>query len=172
MFGLIVLLVDCLYVQAISTAKFYPFGDVNHDRRLAHNDDGSSGPLPISVSFPFFQAMYDSLYVNTNGAISFNENLEAFTPDAFPVGDGRRLIAPFWADVDTTNGGNVFYRESKNLEILQRATNDVKTYFSRDFTSFQASWVFIATWSDVSHFMKIRYSARNPKAGSVSTFDL
>ena len=66
------------------------------------------------------------------------------------------MIAPYWADVDTRNGGEVFYRQSTSVELFQRATNDVKKYFPGQFPSFQASWVFIATWQNVSRFRRSR----------------
>ena len=50
--------------------------------------------------------------MNTNGVISFSVPVSQFTPDRFPLRDKRGRIAPFWGDVDTRNGGVVFYRES------------------------------------------------------------
>lgn len=91
------------------------------------------------------------LQVNTNGAISFLRQISKYTPDAFPLGNDRRLIAPFWADVDTTNGGNVFYRESRNLVIRTRVSEEIQRYFVRR-QRFLASWVFVATWLNVSHY--------------------
>jgi hypothetical protein len=61
------------------------------------------------------------------------------------------LVAIFWADVDTTEGGTVWYRESTNQTILNRATEEVRTYFFQ-FIRFQAKWVFIATWDNVAFF--------------------
>lgn len=66
------------------------------------------------------------------------------------------MIAPYWADVDTRNGGQVYFRQSTSLELFQRATNDVKRHFPNQFPSFQASWVFIATWQNVTRFRRAR----------------
>lgn len=74
-----------------------------------------------------------------------------FTPDAFPLGDNRRLVAPFWADVHTTRGGNVFYRETTDPNLLQQATNDVIDKFV-DQTKFKATWLFIAKWNEVAFY--------------------
>ncbi|XP_046850281.1 sushi domain-containing protein 2-like [Xenia sp. Carnegie-2017] len=62
------------------------------------------------------------------------------------------MIAPYWADVDIRNGGEIFYRQSTNFELLQRATNDVRRFFPNQFPSFQASWIFTATWLNVTRF--------------------
>lgn len=74
-----------------------------------------------------------------------------FTPDAFPLGDNRRLVAPFWADVDTRNGGDVFFRETTDPNLLQQATNDVTAIFV-DQRKFKATWLLIATWYEVAFY--------------------
>ena len=74
-----------------------------------------------------------------------------YTPNPFPLGDGRRLITPFWADVDTTNGGRVSYRESTDTLLLQRATGDVRRAFIAQH-KFTATWIFIATWERVAFY--------------------
>ena len=58
------------------------------------------------------------LQVNTNGAISFQIAVSQYTPDPFPLNGSRALIAPFWADVDTTGTGDVWYHKSTNTTLL------------------------------------------------------
>ena len=89
--------------------------------------------------------------ININGVISFLEEVSQFKPDPFPLGDNRRLIAPFWADVDTTKGGNIYYRESQDLSILTRASAEVRKYDVSQ-RRFSAKWVLIATWLKVAHY--------------------
>ena len=50
--------------------------------------------------------------MNTNGIISFLGAVSQYTPAPFSLGDNRRLISPFWGDMDTRNGGTALYRES------------------------------------------------------------
>ncbi|MEM9073259.1 MAG: nidogen-like domain-containing protein [Myxococcota bacterium] len=70
---------------------------------LGRNDDGSSREISLTSVFPtgiqFFDEVHTSMFVNTNGNITFSDDLASFTPEAFPVAD-RPMIAPFWADVD------------------------------------------------------------------------
>ena len=89
--------------------------------------------------------------VNTNGVVSFLVEVSQYTPDPFPLGDQRRLISPFWGDVDTRNGGTVSYRESADPVLLQQATNDVRRAFLAH-EKFSATWIFIATWDRVAFF--------------------
>ncbi len=75
---------------------------------LSANDDGSSASIDISSAFPgglrFFDMTHTSIYVNTNGNISFSDRLSTFTPNAFPVAN-RPMIAPYWGDVDIRRTG-------------------------------------------------------------------
>ncbi len=81
---------------------------------LYYNDDGSSREISLSTAFPhglrFFTRTHHSVYVNTNGNLTFSAPLAAYTPQAFPVAD-EPMIAPYWADVDiredTANCGGI-----------------------------------------------------------------
>ncbi|XP_006790497.1 sushi, nidogen and EGF-like domain-containing protein 1 isoform X1 [Neolamprologus brichardi] len=130
---------------------FYPFGRDKGDSQTIAQDDGGSGLLEISVAFPFFGDRHTGLYVNNNGLVSFLREVSQFTPVAFPIAGDRRVVAPFWADVDNRRAGTVFYRESQDPMILRKASGDVRTYFS-EFPNFNATWVHISTWHQVTFF--------------------
>lgn len=83
--------------------------------------------------------------------MSFLREVSQFTPVAFPIAGDRRVVAPFWADVDNRRAGKVFYRESQEASILKRASDDVRTYFS-ELPNFNATWVLVATWLQVTFF--------------------
>ncbi|XP_028416696.1 uncharacterized protein LOC114540886 [Dendronephthya gigantea] len=135
----------------IELRDFFPYGPSNGDTSVPTNDDGSSGLVNIAFPFPFFDEEHDSLFVNTNGVISFLVQVSQYTPDAFPLGDNRRLIAPFWADVDTTDGGIVYYRETQELAMRTSVSNEIKKYFVRQ-RSFLAKWIMIVTWLNVAQY--------------------
>ncbi|XP_019636956.1 PREDICTED: sushi domain-containing protein 2-like [Branchiostoma belcheri] len=138
-------------VIPIDNDLFYPYGPNEGDTANPANDDGGSDIIGISFSFPYFNHLHDSLWVNTNGVISFLGQIAQYTPDSFPLGDGRRLITPFWGDVDTRNGGFVMYRETTDPNILARATTDIRLTFPY-LPNFQAAWAFVATWHEVAYF--------------------
>lgn len=67
----------------------------------------------------------------------------------FPVSFGA--IAPFMADLDTTDGrGNVYYREDSSSDVLQLASDYVKRGFPE--SAFDPSSVVIVTWKLVAPF--------------------
>ena len=102
--------------------------------------------------------------VNNNGVISFQFPVFEFTPESFPLtgddidGGGSRfedlvLIAPYWADVDTSfpGTGTVWYRETAEPLLLDRAASDIQAAFISQ-GSFIPTYLLIATWDSVSHF--------------------
>ena len=77
--------------------------------------------------------------------------MSTYTPSPFPLGSNRRLIAPYWTDIDTGNGGDIWYRESTNSTLLQRVSQEIRGVFAEQY-KFQASWLFIATWDNVAFY--------------------
>jgi alpha-tectorin len=89
--------------------------------------------------------------VNTNGVISFESQVSSFTPIPFPL-DNQPVVAPFWADVDTSlNNGRIYYRQTTAAADLATATGDIRGRFPSHST-FSATWVFVATWYDVTYY--------------------
>ena len=86
--------------------------------------------------------------MNTNGIVSFLGAVSQYTLAAFSLRGNRRLISPFWGDIDTRNEGTALYRESTDPVLLDRATKDVRRGFI-DHKKFSASWIFMATWDRV-----------------------
>ncbi|WP_437653775.1 DNRLRE domain-containing protein [Sorangium sp. So ce1182] len=75
------------------------------ENTLPPNDDGSSGVQGLPFEVNFSDIRYNSVYVNNNGNITFDGPLNVFTP--FPLeSTNRAIIAPFFADVDTTGPGS------------------------------------------------------------------
>uniref|UniRef100_A0A8C4U8H7 Sushi, nidogen and EGF like domains 1 n=1 Tax=Falco tinnunculus TaxID=100819 RepID=A0A8C4U8H7_FALTI len=144
----------------VPLADFYPFGPAQGDAATRKQDDGGSELRPLSVPFPFFGAGHTGLYVNNNGIISFLKEVSQFTPVAFPISKDRRVVAAFWADVDNRRAGDVYYRESTEQPILERASRDIAQYFP-EFPGFSAQWVFIATWYRVTFFGGSSFSPVN-----------
>ncbi|XP_030835520.1 sushi domain-containing protein 2-like [Strongylocentrotus purpuratus] len=143
---------------------FFPFGLNEGDEFLPANDDGSTEELPISVAFPFFDHDHTSLFVNNNGVISFLAGVSQYTSVPFPLADGRRLLTPFWADIDTRNGGTLSYRQvlrfAQNDGMFLEADGIIRASFV-EMRDFMSSWMYIATWDRVAFFGASDTSIRN-----------
>ena len=70
----------------------------------------------------------------------------------FPLSANISLIAPFWGDVDITRFGNIFYRETSNTTLLQRAQDQLQGLFPSS-GNFTPTTLFIATWDRVAEFV-------------------
>ena len=90
------------------------------------------------------------LQVNTNGILSFQSQYLQYFPQMFPS-TGLPLIALFWDDVDITRFGNIFYRQTNNTTLLQRARNQLQELFPSS-GNFTPTTLFIATWDRVAQF--------------------
>jgi len=71
-------------------------------------DDGSSGPVNLGFGVDFYGTTHSQLYINNNGNVTFGSNLDLFTSGEL-AGQGRAILAPFFADVDTSSGGSVTF---------------------------------------------------------------
>ncbi|MEB3335602.1 MAG: nidogen-like domain-containing protein [Cyanobacteriota bacterium] len=78
---------------------------------LLPNDD-SFQSFDISSIFEngamFFGVSFDSIFVNNNGSITFGSGVSQYTPEVLTAMNFTKMIAPFWADVDTRGTGAVY----------------------------------------------------------------
>jgi hypothetical protein len=72
---------------------------------LAANDDESTGLVNTGFAFNFNGLVASQVYVNNNGNITFTAPLSQYTPSTIS-GNTLRIIAPFFADVDTRGLGS------------------------------------------------------------------
>ena len=99
------------------SALLFPL-DETFQLALPPNDDSSSGPINLGFDFHFFGTVYNSVFINNNGNLTFLSGFGEFNPEGFPISP-RKIIAPFWADVDTRDGhGNVWYKIEDNTLIV------------------------------------------------------
>ena len=70
-----------------------------------HNaDDGSYGPIVLPFQFYLYGTLYNTVYININGNVSFGQYYGTFSSTGFPF-NGYTMVAPFWADVDLRGPG-------------------------------------------------------------------
>jgi hypothetical protein len=83
-----------------------------------YNDDESSSQElssdGLSFSFSLFGTLYNKVFINNNGNLSFGSLFGSFTSTGFPI-TGFPMVAPFWADVDTRGSGTLGYVWKKTI---------------------------------------------------------
>jgi hypothetical protein len=108
-------------------------------------DDCFTAAVPLGFSANFFGGPYSSTFVSNNGYVTFGSGQGTFTPVGLGAGyGGQPIIAPFFADVDTSpeNGGTTSYGTG----------------------SFDGHAAFGVTWTDVGYF-----SSRTDKTNTFQT---
>uniref|UniRef100_A0A3B5KZ68 NIDO domain-containing protein n=1 Tax=Xiphophorus couchianus TaxID=32473 RepID=A0A3B5KZ68_9TELE len=126
--------------------------------KLSGTDDESSPPIKLLQTFNYFGQSYSQIYVNDNRHLTFDAPLSNYTPQQFPMNGTRDIIAPFWADLDNRDNGNIYYVQNTSGSLVQQVTQDINRYFPG--LNFQANWIFIATWHEVAYY---------PKSGTQTT---
>jgi len=90
------------------------------------NDDASTNAISLPFTFCFWGTPENSVFINTNGNITFGSGYAAFTPSGFPT-NGVQMISAFWADVDLLDKANwhyigtdaVFYKITPTYMVIQ-----------------------------------------------------
>jgi hypothetical protein len=74
------------------------------------SDDNNIGPIAIGFDFPFYQNTYNSLYIGSNGGLTFNSGYPGSSNSDIPsTGTPNDMIAMWWDDLDPPHQGNVYY---------------------------------------------------------------
>ncbi len=85
------------------------------------DDDDALIPF-TAFSFPIDGAAYDSVYINTNGYVTFGSSWHPvwlFIGDVYTLfNQAPATIAPLWADLDPSSGGTVTYQEVSADEFV------------------------------------------------------
>ena len=78
---------------------------------MGNVDDASTGPVSLGFAVNWFGTMYNSILINNNGGISFNDGLGGFRSYTGVNLDTtlRPLVLPLFTDLDTTNSSPVTY---------------------------------------------------------------
>ena len=91
--------------------------------------------------------LFCTIQVNSNGILSISEPFTDPNSIPFPLSTGDILIAPFWDNIDVTQGGQILYRLTDDVAIRNTVGAMVNDGLGDDF--FPSS-VFIATWDRVA----------------------
>jgi hypothetical protein len=110
------------------------------------SDDGSSALVDLTSVFgaagiDLFGTTYHSLYINSNGNVTFTGPNNAYVPSQITAGPNNPIIAPFWADVDTRGG-------PADANTGGNSTGSNLVYYSLD----SVNHVVTITWDDVGSY--------------------
>jgi len=98
--------------------------------------------------------------INDNGVISIDNRYNVRTPLSLPLNETNKIIAPYWADVDTRGSGQVFYRQTTDPSLLARASSEIRAAFSNS-QNVTITNLLIATWDRVGYYDRKSDKVRN-----------
>ncbi len=75
---------------------------------LSEEDDETES-YSLGFDFTFYGASYSSVYVNSNGVLQFDDDDDEYEVGDDIEGDYGRVVAPFWADLNPDEGGDIYY---------------------------------------------------------------
>eukprot|EP00825_Cyclidium_porcatum_P037254 TRINITY_DN4077_c0_g1_i1.p1 TRINITY_DN4077_c0_g1~~TRINITY_DN4077_c0_g1_i1.p1 ORF type:complete len:533 (-),score=32.26 TRINITY_DN4077_c0_g1_i1:36-1634(-) len=93
--------------------------DASFELAMGPNDDEYTSEIACLFPFSFFGEVFNSFYINNNGNVSFGTPFYTFSSTGFPIADFK-MLAPFWADVDTrqSGGGYVWYKKEAHRVVV------------------------------------------------------
>jgi hypothetical protein len=93
-------------------AMIYPTGWNNN--YVDRGDDNTTPTVALPFSMTWNGVTYNSVNVNMNGNCTFGQSFTAYNPVNPLSTQGRNVMAPFWADVDTRNtaSGLLYYSDA------------------------------------------------------------
>ncbi len=106
------------------------FGTKANDHLLKKSDDGYSDPIAVR-NIEFLNLNISTIFIYTNGFITLNSKFTYSNqlPDDsnnFNIDLGENyIIAPLWSDVNSINGGDIFYRHVLDTESLIQISNEI-----------------------------------------------
>ncbi|CAI8033001.1 Low-density lipoprotein receptor-related protein 6, partial [Geodia barretti] len=120
-------------------------------------DDCSSEEIPLPNPFPFGNYYHNSVYMSTNGIISFGVEFPHFSPSYFPTVSASTYfdyaVAPYWADHDARLHGTVSWEQYSTEEstetddIIARVNEFINT--NTEETNFAGNFVFVGNWREM-----------------------
>jgi hypothetical protein len=103
---------------------------------FATDKDKVYGPIPLSFPFPFYGNLYDSLWISTNGVLSFYPWDLRFPNQSLPCTQGYfRLVAPLWSNLTLNQDSKIYLYRSSDSSIVSFV--DIKYFKNENLFTFQ-----------------------------------
>lgn len=84
------------------------------------SDDDYEGPINIGFDFPFYENSYSSVYIGSNGVLTFGSGNTEWVNTGIPnSSQPNNFIAMYWDDLRPPSGGNIYYyRDTDNNRFI------------------------------------------------------
>ncbi|MEE9555228.1 MAG: C25 family cysteine peptidase [candidate division Zixibacteria bacterium] len=87
-------------------------------------EDGFTGPHNMGISFPFYENDYSSIYINSNGNLTFSAGSGVYNNSGIPnTADPNNMIAIYWDDLSPQDGAVYYYQDTANDRFIVSFVN-------------------------------------------------
>ncbi len=105
---------------------------------LSFSDDENQGPFAFGFTMPFYDNLFNSIRICSNGWLSFTSSSTSFSNYTIPYSvEPNNLIAAFWDDLNPSQGGSIyFYTNYADTAIVQ--FNNIPHFGGTGYYTFEA----------------------------------
>ncbi|MFX1517627.1 MAG: hypothetical protein ACFFC6_15085 [Promethearchaeota archaeon] len=118
--------IQALKNYSVFTPSFYWYDAYSNGIDSGINGDDEYGTLNLPFTFEFFDTSFDTVYVCSNGYLSFSDSSprRTYSPDTiFPSDDvdAHYVIAPFWYDLTAYNfeGSYIYFWSTTDFVVIE-----------------------------------------------------
>ncbi|MFT5233177.1 MAG: subtilisin family serine protease [Candidatus Krumholzibacteriia bacterium] len=105
---------------------------------LTTGDDLTLGPFDLGFPMTFYGDIWQSVYVSTNGFLSFSSTGSPYVNPILPDSVApNNIVAPFWDDLNSGAGGGIFYWADPESDRFVVQFEAVRRYGSSASETFQ-----------------------------------
>ncbi len=116
------------------TTTAYNWIDTRNATGITGDDQSKAFSLPFT--FKFYGVDYNSVYVSSNGFLSFTSNNSGYNPQRIPDNAApNAVIAPLWRDLDPSKAGHITYYSGSDKFVI--TWEGVKNYRTDNRQTFQ-----------------------------------
>ncbi|XP_057313363.1 uncharacterized protein LOC130654766 [Hydractinia symbiolongicarpus] len=144
-----------LLTKRLILPVFYPFGLENGDRMYDDNEyDDSSARLNLNKTILFFSNPVSTLYISINGFITSSYKASNFIYVRLRT-TRYHVLSPYNTDLILRgcSSNRIYYRETFNKTLLDRASAEVRRTFQN---TFNATHAVIVTYDNVAEYSNPR----------------
>jgi cysteine-rich repeat protein len=139
------------------------FEDISASGSLAVASDDSYAEVPIGFSFDLYGQQFTDATLQTNGGITFDNGYMTLSNVCLPGGPAGPAIFTLWDDLDSGNGGDGVYYETRGTAPNRRF---IAQWVTDRYSSTPQNAVFQAVLHEGTNHLEIRY--QNVDFGSSS----
>ena len=88
------------------------------DGKPGSGNNGYRDVVLLGAPFPFYGIAFDTVYVGTNGYITFGQGDTSARVSAASLASEMPRIAPLWADLDVSDNGGIYYNRFEDRHVI------------------------------------------------------